>query len=173
VKTTIKVIAFIALLAIASKNFEPQAVFAQDDQGGGESMSVVASDQPIRFALKRISEKIRGFWIQSTNPSGIGEFRIELAKERSLEMFYILERQELEAHMETSVSRYITYMGILTEQLDQDGVEGKSVVEAFSGQVKSLESQRDRFPAQSAQWLMMQQCIDTVNVLLSKASENG
>lgn len=161
------------MLLIASKNLEVKAVLAQEEQDSSKSISVVASDQPIRFGIKRISEKIRGFWIQSTNPSGIGDFRIELAKERSLELFYILEREELEAHMETSVSRYITYMGILTEQLDLNNVEGKSVVEEFGNQVKSLESQRDRFPAQSAQWLMMQQCIDTVNVLLSKASENG
>lgn len=171
-KTITKSLTILVLVFILS-NLWNNPSYAQETQNETQSDSVVASDQPIRFGLKRIGEKIRGFWIQTTNPSAMGDFRIELAKERSKELFYILDRDELEAHMETSVSRYITYLGVLTELVDQESTDGTKIVNEFTGQLKTLETIRDRYPAQTAQWLMLQQCIDTVNVLLSKASENG
>ena len=148
---------------VLSASFQP--LYATD-----APVYVVAADQPLKFSFKRIGEKAKGIWIALFNQNNAGPYAAELVTKRAEELSYIVNKEDSEAYLETTVSRYITYVGLLGGHLERKTVEKQTVINTLSSLPALLSEYRDYFPSQTAQWLMLQQTVDTTNVLLSQAN---
>lgn len=146
-------------------------VAAQSDNQNVTVSSITTPNQTLSFTIKRFREKISLTWLGFFNKKGLGEYTAQLAKERGNELIYISEHEK-DQYLETTVSRYITQIGLLSEQYDAQNVSTETISAALEGFDTKFQELRDIFPSQTAQWLLMQQSVDTTQVLLSKVHES-
>lgn len=158
-------------LFICSSNRIVTNVAAQSDNQTVAATSITTPNQTLAFTIKRIREKISLTWLGFFNKKGLGEYTAQLAKERGTELIYVSEHEK-DQYLETSVSRYITQLGLLGEQYDAKNVSADTISSDLAGFDTKFEQLRDVFPSQTAQWLLMQQSVDTTKVLLSKVHES-
>lgn len=166
------IVTFGIVISLFAMVITPQAM-AQDENAQPEVQTVVAGDQPIRFALKRMSEKTHMIWLQLVNKGQIGTFAAELADRRFKELQFILAREYNESYIETTVSRYITYLGLLGEKFDNKQVSAEIIQKTITPHKELLPQFRDQFPSQTAQWIMLEQALDSVTVLHSRSQTSS
>lgn len=117
------------------------------------------------YPFKRLSEKI-GSVLRFT-PDSKYRYQKGLFERRTSELNSIVENNSTE-QVETTAQRFAYQAGVL-EQASENKNDFKSGTrELFSIYIPTLEKLRDHFPANSSYWLVVQQDIDTLNILSSK-----
>jgi hypothetical protein len=164
------IIIFVFALFICSSTTIVTNVAAQSDTNSAQTANIIAPSQTFSFTIKRIREKISLTWLGFFNPKGLGSYSAQLTKERADELIYVSEHEKAQ-YIETAVSRLITQVGLLSEQYDAKNASSEQVLNAVQGYPEKLERLRDDYPSQTAQWILMQQAVDTVKVLASKVQE--
>ena len=142
---------------------------AQENDSSPIILEQVNPDYAFQYKLKRLGEKFRNITTNLFNKSKAGDLMLELTQKRAKELLYIADKQKIE-HLETATSRYITYTGLLSEA-SINGFNKVEIINAMEKYVSPLTRLRDKNPAQSAEWLLLQQALDSTNVLISKSRE--
>ena len=166
-----KVIVFLLLtIFICSSSRIVTNISAESDTTTTAVSSIVTPNQTVAFTIKRFREKISLTWLGFFNQKGLGSYSVQLVKERADELVYIAEHDKAQ-YLETAVSRFITQTGLLSEQFDAKNVEAPDITNLLQGYPEKFSKLRDAYPSQTAQWLLMQQVVDTTQVLASKVQE--
>lgn len=117
------------------------------------------------YPTKRLKEKII-FYINFQTELKI-KYSLELSKKRLSELISLVDVKNVDLLTNAS-QRYAYQAGITTELIKSIETEGNYILmirEQFKKDIPILEELRDNFPANSAYWLLMQQDIDTLNIL--------
>jgi hypothetical protein len=155
---------FILFTSIAI-SLKTTTAFAQSDEITYERVN---PNQTFQFTIKRATEKFQMIFLTFFNKKGIGPYTAKLVSRRAAELVYIVENKK-SVYLETSVSRFITYVGFLSEYLDSGNVSKEQVLEAIGNNKEEFERLRDMYPSQTFSWILLQQAADTADVLSSKA----
>lgn len=116
------------------------------------------------YSFKRLWEK--GIEkLQFSQPAKISFSQSQL-KTRFAELNYVVEKKLL-SEVQTSSERFAYQAGILTDQLvKQNQFEDKEkFLKEFEQYGKFLPSLRDKYPANSSFWMLVQHDINTLNIL--------
>ena len=127
-------------------------------------------DNRLLFKIKRLSEKIEGTIIFNLIKGKKVSYLTKLTNRRLAEFTYVVEKSK-RSHLENASSRYITYIGLLSEELVTNANEKDTVINNLNDHPKVLIYLRDEFPAQTAEWRFVQQAVESTEVLLSKLNE--
>lgn len=118
------------------------------------------------YSFKRIKEK--GLMAIKFTPISKFEYSVVLIEKRLSELVSLVDLKELD--MITSASQRFSYQaGILSDlnsKLKTD--QNEKIKVKFDNYEKILSELRDNYPANSAYWLLIQQNIDTLNILSGK-----
>jgi len=156
----------VSLMLTSGFVVEPDIAYAENNT----QYQSVNPDNTMRYWFKRFGEKLKLARLGIFSKNKIGDYTVELLEKREKELLYIAENKKL-GHLETTSSRYITTVGQITELLELEKVTEDSLINQLDGYKEGLSKTRDLFAANSAQWLLLQQSLDSTNVLLSKAQE--
>jgi len=143
-------------------------VYAQENPAGIE-FERVNPDKTTRYKLKRLSEKITLTRLNLMKSKNIGNFYLDLVEKRGKELIYINQTEKL-AYLESTTSRYITYVGLFTETYDnnKEGIDVNRANRILSQQKELFMKEKEKYEYGSSQWLLVQQAIETADVLQSK-----
>jgi hypothetical protein len=120
------------------------------------------------YPLKRLSEKIQSKLIFSKVRNV--NFQGDLVERRLLELNFIVKNKYLSS-LEYSSQRFSAQAGVFIDGLDSlENKDSGTTLQRFSNYEDILNNLRDQFPANSSQWLLLQQNIDTLNILSEKIS---
>lgn len=116
------------------------------------------------YPLKRLWEKglVRlQFSSQSKNTFYESQLRTRLA-----ELKFVVEKNFL-SEVQTSSERFAYQAGILSEELiKQNNTSGKeNLIKEFAAYGKFLDGLRDKYPANSSFWMLIQHDINTLKIL--------
>ena len=119
------------------------------------------------YPLKRLWEKGLGrlqFSSQSRNTFYESQLKIRLT-----ELRFVVENNLL-SEVQTSSERFAYQAGILSEELiKQNNVSGKeNLIKEFGAYGKFLAGLRDKYPANSSFWMLVQHDINTLQILSEK-----
>ena len=115
-----------------------------------------------QYAFKRLKEKIK-LSLLTFGKEQKAKYLSKLLDKRYKELAYLVINNEI-GPLEKAVNRYNTVAGeILSSYKDKD----PNLKEQIKGYVEILEILRDKYKANSAQWLLMQYTIDTTRRLSS------
>ncbi len=154
-------------LGLALGVFHPEVAYAQDSSVVYESVN---PDQPFKYRLKRLGEKITMVRLNVFSKESIGEFTAKLVSRREREILYIVEKDKIDL-LETTTSRYISLIGTIKEMLEIGSIKKEVVTENIINHSDELALARDHYPANSAQWLLVQQAKDSVDVLSATTNQ--
>ncbi len=117
------------------------------------------------YAVKRAWEKIGDF--MTFSKAKRIKYNEELLKRRLIELDYVTQNQLL-GEVERSSQRFIVFSAKLTENLSANGKsdDKQRVIGELLLYRKYLITFRDRFPADSSYWRLVQYDIDTIDGLL-------
>jgi hypothetical protein len=116
------------------------------------------------YPLKRVLEKGIGA-IQLTPQSKIN-FYDSLLKVRLSELNYVVENKIL-SYIQTSSERFQYQAGTLTNEINKQNKDKQKIINEYQEMKKNLEPLRDKFPANSSYWLLIQNDINTLSILIS------
>lgn len=136
----------------------------------GFTYEKVNPNDSIKYQFKRLIEKLEGTRVNVFDQKNQVKFLTTLSNRRFAELKYVVDREQLK-FLEQSSSRYITQLGIISAILDKNKADSSFVKLNLENQFKAFDEIKDVFPAQSAQWLLVQQARDTANSVLSKADK--
>ena len=119
-----------------------------------------------KYKLKRLSEKLQGTYIKIFKKNQVISHSAKLANRRFVELVYVVEKDEVN-YLETATSRYMTHIGLLKEKIESNDQQHLDIKDNFINQPEVLSWLRDKHPSQTAEWLFLQQAVDTANVLIS------
>lgn len=114
------------------------------------------------YAFKRLWEKGTER-LQFSRQSKITFYQSQL-KTRLAELNYVVERKLL-SEVQTSSERFAYYAGILTGELVKENKDKEKMVKEFEQFSKFLEKLRDKYPANTSFWMLVQHDINTLNLL--------
>lgn len=115
------------------------------------------------YPFKRIVEKAREKILFSD--SGKVSFYSSTLKTRLVELDYVTGKKAL-SEVENSSKRFAATAGVLTDAVLKMGQSGReNLVKQFAEYSDFLAEARDRFPANSSFWLLIQHDINTLNIL--------
>lgn len=119
------------------------------------------------YPVKRLWEKGVSHLLFSKNSKV--SYNKELLKERLSELKYVLEKKEI-SEIQKSSERFAYQVGIYSEKLSDLNDKNKinKALEEFKSYSKSLVVLRDLYEANSSYWLLVQQDIDTLNIISDK-----
>lgn len=114
------------------------------------------------YPLKRVLEK---GWerLQFGETQKIEFYTLQL-KVRLAELNYVVEKKLL-SEVQTSSERFAFQAGILTEELVKENKDKEKMVKEFEQFSKFLEKLRDKYPANSSFWMLIQHDINTLSIL--------
>jgi len=118
------------------------------------------------FMVKRLKEKI--ITSLSVSASKKSDYLLILLDVRLVELnFTVIDKSN--EQIENASSRYSYYAGLLTEAAsDLDEQQKSKIMEKFRLHSEFLPTLRDKFPSNSAYWLVIQQNIDALQILSDK-----
>ncbi len=119
------------------------------------------------YDIKRVWEKINE-QVRFSQQSKI-EYSQILAENRLSELSYIAEGKQLD-YFETSSNRLSAQLGTVANLAVKTASSTKKaeIVLQFTKYIRVLEKLRDLYSANSSYWLLIQQNIDTLNILSEK-----
>ncbi len=118
------------------------------------------------YAFKRAKEKFTEFFKFSKDSKY--QYRKELLEKRISEYVDLVVNKE-QSQISGSSQRVAFQAGILAESSLKESKERKSEIVGLFEKYKSiLGKMRDNFPANTPFWLLSQQDIDTMNILIEK-----
>jgi hypothetical protein len=145
--------------------------FPNKTKANGENGSEIKTEKinpgSFYYNFKRLGEKIRT--ILYILPEKKVSYKLRLLEKRVSEVNYVTEKK-MYGHVETSTGRLSFYAGDIVENIENSKIttlksEIKSNFEAYA---VFLEKSRDRFPANTSNWLLVQQDIDALRINASK-----
>lgn len=119
------------------------------------------------YSFKRLSEKIMvNFYI---NPESKMNYYKDLFQNRIAELQYIIDKKYLD-QVEQSTQRVSYEVGILTDYVVAEKLNSqkKNLVDLFKGDKIILEKLRDKYPANSSFWMLVQHSINSIDLNLQK-----
>lgn len=118
------------------------------------------------YPVKRAVEKGREMIIFSKE--GKRSYYNSLLKTRLSELDYVTEKKIL-SEIQSSSERFAYQAGILTEEAMQSNKNDKeNLINDYAKYSKFLDVLRDRFPANSSFWMLVQHDINTLDILSNK-----
>lgn len=119
------------------------------------------------YPFKRLIERGRERLIFSKDLKR--SFYISLLKARLAELDYVTSKRVL-SEIQRSSERFAYQAGILTEELiKQDGnSEKENLIKEFDKYAKFLANLRDKYPANSSFWMLVQHDINALNILTDR-----
>lgn len=116
------------------------------------------------YSFKRLWEK--GVQILQFSSESKINFHESLFKKRFAELNYVA-RNKLLSEVQTSSERFAYEAGILTEELISKNKidDKKALIKQFEQYGKFLPDLRDKYPANSSYWMLIQHDINTLNIL--------
>lgn len=117
------------------------------------------------YPFKRLIEKGREKIVFSE--SGRVSFYSSLLKTRLAELDYVTGKKAL-SEIEASSQRFAYHAGILTESVIKTGKEKDNFSKIFGEYGEYLQTLRDRYPANSSYWLLIQHDINTLGILAER-----
>ena len=167
----VKIFVFsIFLLTISLALFNAKGVYAN---GGHADVTVLINfesvnpDSKLRYKVKRLKEKANGFFVQIFNKDNKNTYLLGLSNNRLSELAYVITHDQVE-HLEVSSSRYVTSIGLLSEQLTNN--DNNNLIEASNSLEKHipvLSKLKEKYNDTTAEWRFTQQAFESAEVLLS------
>src|SRR3989344_2054671 len=119
------------------------------------------------YVIKRLTEKIQGTIIFSQERKVA--FHDNLVRKRLSELNYLVENKKV-TPIEQASYRLSAQAGVSTDELLKlnKKEENEKILKWFSLYKTKLSELRDNYPANSSNWLLLQQNIDTLNLLTEK-----
>ncbi|KKQ51496.1 MAG: hypothetical protein UT40_C0006G0013 [Candidatus Woesebacteria bacterium GW2011_GWA1_39_21b] len=119
------------------------------------------------YAIKRLAEKIHEKTIFSQEQRVA--FHNRLLTKRVSELNYLVENKKI-TPIEQASYRLSAQAGVFTDELVKlnKKEENEKTLQWFTLYGNKLGQLRDNFPANSSNWLLLQQNIDTLNILAEK-----
>jgi len=135
------------------------AVLAEGDTTLPEAGTLPGSSS---YLFKRLGEKVK--WFFTFNQKSKFEYQKRLVETRLSELKSLVENDKTD-QIEDAGQRFAYQVGIQTETVKNNDQYKKGVVELYSKYIPLLEKLRDHYPANKTYWLVLQQDIDTLNIL--------
>ncbi len=156
---------FIAFLLFFITFFQPLIIYAVDESSNIKSEAI--NPGSFYYSFKRLWEKGREklqFSIQSKIT-----FHESLLKKRLSELNYVVENKFL-SEVQTSSERFAFEAGTLTDELAIENKvnEKEALIKEFEQYGKFLPSLRDKYPANSSFWMLVQHDINTLSILSAR-----
>lgn len=129
--------------------------------------SVKIAPDSFYYPLKRISEKIMvNFYI---DPNSKVDYYKDLVQNRMAELKYVVDKDYLD-QVERATQRISYQVGVLTDYVAGKKVNSKkqSLVDLYKADKIILEKLRDKYPANSSFWMLVQHVINTIDINLQK-----
>jgi len=129
-----------------------------------ELTKVTVNPGSFYYSFKRLFEKGKEKFIFSEEQKI--SFYTSLLKVRLSELDYVISNKGL-SEIQGSSERFAYYAGVLTEELiKQNKVnEKENLIKEFGQYGKFLTGLRDKYPANSSFWMLVQHDINTLNIL--------
>jgi hypothetical protein len=141
----------------------PQVIYAIDS---GLLLKPKIIPGTFQYNLERAWEKVYISFIFSNK--GRVKYYNHLLDKRLSELNYLVETKDL-SNIENSSYRFSYQAGVLAEALEfEDNNSRLATISKFKDYSSFLEKLRDEFPANSSNWLLIQQNIDTLKILSEK-----
>lgn len=125
-------------------------------------------DSTIGYPVKRLVEKVQETINSIFDKGHKAKFMTQLSDRRLAELMYIVNTEKVH-YLEKTASRYISQLGLISEELGRTMVDADFVKAHLDKHIAALEEIKDKFELQSAQWLFIQQALETSKVTLSNA----
>lgn len=122
----------------------------------------VINPESFYYPFKRIWEKGQER-LQFSRQAKINFYQSQL-KIRLAELNYVVENKLLSG-VQTSSERFAYTAGILTEVLVRENKDKEKTIKEFQQMQNFLEKLRDKYPANSSFWMLIQHDINTLNIL--------
>ena len=121
----------------------------------------------IYYSFKRLFEKGQEKLLFSQQSKK--SFYESLVKTRLSELNYVIDKKAL-SEVQRSSERFAYQAGILTEEvIKQNQINDKeNLIKEFDRYNKFLSSLRDKYPANSSFWMLVQHDINTLNILSNR-----
>jgi hypothetical protein len=118
------------------------------------------------YPLKRLKEKVGYFFAFSQNAKI--NYQLSLVEKRISEVVSLVDQKQIDP-LELSGYRFAAQSGEAANLVVNGTPEQKGrVINQFNGYITILGKLRDKFPANSSYWLVMQQDIDSLKLLTDK-----
>lgn len=129
--------------------------------------SVKITPESFYYPLKRLTEKIIvNFYIDSNRKAN---YYKDLVQNRMAELKYVVDKDYLD-QVERSTQRVSYQVGILTDHIVAKKLDHKKkdIVNLFEKDKITLEKLRDKYPANSSFWMLVQHVINSIDINLQK-----
>ncbi len=154
-----------SLLIIFLIVFQPLAIYAEENIN---LKNEAINPGSFYYSFKRLWEK--GVErLQFSRQSKI-TFYESLLKTRLVELNYVVENKLL-SEVQTSSERFAYYAGILTQELIKQNKNKEQTIEEFNQFSKFLENLRDKYPANTSFWMLVQHDINTLSILSGRLKQ--
>lgn len=156
-------ITFAFLLALT---ISPATIDADQIQNFELKKQLISPDS-FYYPFKRLTEKIQViFFINSESKA---DFYKDLVQKRLAELKYIVDKDYLD-QVERSTQRVSYQVGILTDHIVAKKLNSKKsvVVDLYAKDKIILEQLRDKYPANSSFWMLVQHTINSIDLNLQK-----
>lgn len=130
--------------------------------------NIITPDKYLLFSIKRLFEKGMIF-IKFGNDSKADYYK-DLTLERAGELEYVVENKFL-GEIERASQRFAYQTGTLADFISQNKIDDQknaSIKDLFAKYKSFLANLRDKYPANSSYWLLIQQDIDSIDLNLAK-----
>ena len=128
----------------------------------------VNPDTFVRYGLKRLTEKGRGFVTLYIFKNKRPEYLTEILERRVNELAFTVIKEK-RSSLEESSSRYSTYTGIINNELNNFDEENKSnLSQKLKRHLTIINYLKTKFSHETAEWRFLQQDYESAEVLLSK-----
>lgn len=142
-------------------------VLATDSNNNQMQSESINPDLSLRYKFKRLSEKTNLLLIGLFKSKQKVTYLIQLTNKRLSEFKYIIENSKM-TQLEESSSRYVTFIGLLTNELNNKPGYAGIIKNGIDSHPEILIQLRDKFSSETAEWRFVQQCLESAQVLLSK-----
>lgn len=129
--------------------------------------SIKIAPNSFLYPLKRISEKVIVYFYFDSNKKT--DYYQNLVQVRLAELKYIIDN-DFKDRVENSTQRVSYQIGILTDYVVEKKLNNKQqgLVELYKEDKIILEKLRDKYPANSSYWMLVQHIINSIDLNLRK-----
>ncbi|MCS7092234.1 MAG: DUF5667 domain-containing protein [Patescibacteria group bacterium] len=123
-------------------------------------------DSRLLYKYKRLKEKLYTAYLAKFRKEKLSQNYIELINRRFRELKYVVDKDKIDL-LETVTSRYNSQIGEVTNINTNQETNINALQAILEIQQEILPTLRDKYPANSAQWLLLQQTLDTINAIVN------
>lgn len=153
------------LVILSLFTFSLNSIHAKTSEDYGLTVQNTLPSSPT-YVFKRVKEKL-SMILKFSNNSKFA-YSLQLLEKRLSELVTIVDNKNLD-QMVTNSQRFSYQAGITaTINAKLKDNQNDKMRKVFNKYSQVLDELRDNYPANSAYWLLMQQNIDTLNILLAE-----